>query len=220
MILPPLLAGLAGIVLLAAAPAARADVFAHGGQCLANSGGRAVMQPCSMSRHNNNIRYLPAENVFFGQLQQGGQCLEMNRSGQVFFAACNFSKFQEWKFSASGQFNNADPGLCVVPSGGAVAGTRCPAGGWANLSYAVVRVPNLNVARGTPLAIRGADLINKQTGAIVAGGAGNIVAGGAGNIVAGGAGNIVAGGAGNVIAASSRSSLQAVAAIVAGGAGN
>lgn len=211
---------LAALVLLAAQPAARADVFAHGGQCLANSGGRAVMQPCSMSRHNNNIRYIPGENVFFGQLQQGGQCLEMNRSGQVFFATCNFSKFQEWKFSASGQFNNADPGLCAVPSGGGVAGARCPAGGWANLSYAVVRVPNLNVARGTPLAIRGTDLVHKMTGAIVAGGAGNIVAGGAGNIVAGGAGNIVAGGAGNVIAASSRSSPQAVAAIVAGGAGN
>lgn len=210
---------LAALPLLATAPA-HADVFAHGRLCLANSGGNAVMAPCSMSRHNNNIAYKPGENVFFGQLQQGSQCLEMNRSGQVRFATCNFSKFQEWKFSASGQFNNADPGLCLVPSGGSVVGTRCPSAGWANLSYAVVRVPGLNVPPGTPLALRGADLVNRQTGAIVAGGAGNIVAGGAGNIVAGGAGNIVAGGAGNVIAASSRSSPAAVAAIVAGGAGN
>ena len=58
---------------LLAAPAAEADVFAHGGQCLANSGGRAVMAPCSMSRHNNNIRYIANENVFFGQLQQAFQ---------------------------------------------------------------------------------------------------------------------------------------------------
>ena len=205
---------------LLAAPAAQADVCAHGGQCLANSGGRAVMAACSMSRHNNNIRYVAAENLFFGQLQQGSQCLEMNRSGQVFFATCNFTKFQEWKFTSSGQFSNADPGLCVMPSGSSVVGTRCPAGGWANVSYAVVSVPKLNVPRGTLLAIRGTDLINRQTGAIVAGGAGNIVAGGAGNIVAGGAGNIVAGGAGNVIAASGRASPGAVNAIVAGGAGN
>lgn len=204
----------------AAVPAAQADVFALGGQCLANNGGKAVLAPCSMSRHNNNIRYIPNENVFFGQLQQGSQCLEMNRSGQVFFATCNFSKFQEWKFSANGQFNNADPGLCLVGSGGSLAGRPCPATGWVNLSYTVVRVPNMNAPRGTLLAIRGPDLINKQTGAIVAGGAGNIVAGGAGNIVAGGAGNIVSGGAGNVIAAASKYSIGAIGSIVAGGAGN
>lgn len=199
-------------MLLAAPPAARADVFAYGGQCLANSGGKAVMAPCSMSRHNNNIRYIASENVFFGQLQQGSQCLEMNRSGQVFFATCNSSKFQEWKFTGSGSFNNGDPGLCIVPSGSALMGRPCGGGGWTNLTYAVVKVANLNVPKGTPLAIRGADLINKQTGAVVAAGAGNIVAGGAGNIVAGGAGN--------VIAASARVSAGAVAAIVAGGAGN
>ncbi len=208
-----------GLVTLAI-PAAKADVFAYGGQCLANNGGRAVLAPCSMSRHNNNIRYIPNENVFFGQLQQGSQCLEMNRSGQVFFATCNFSKFQEWKFSANGQFNNADPGLCVVPQGGALVGRPCPAAGWSNLSYTVVRVPNMNAPRGTVLAIRGNDLINKQTGAIVAGGAGNIVAGGAGNIVSGGAGNIVSGGAGNVIAAAGKYSIGAIGSIVAGGAGN
>lgn len=205
---------------LLAAPAAKADVFAYGGQCLANNGGKAVMAPCSMSRHNNNIRYIPNENVFFGQLQQGSQCLEMNRSGQVFFATCNFSKFQEWKFTGSGQFNNADPGLCLVPSGGALAGRPCPSAGWVNLSYTVVRVPNMNAPRGTVLAIRGNDLINKQTGAIVSGGAGNIVSGGAGNIVSGGAGNIVSGGAGNVIAAAGKYSIGAIGAIVAGGAGN
>ncbi|WP_428246110.1 hypothetical protein [Ferrovibrio sp.] len=206
--------------LLLAAPAAKADVFAYGGQCLANNGGKAVMAPCSMSRHNNNIRYIPNENVFFGQLQQGSQCLEMNRSGQVFFATCNFSKFQEWKFTGSGQFNNADPGLCVVPSGGALVGRPCPTAGWVNLSYTVVKVPNMNAPRGTVLAIRGNDLINKQSGAIVSGGAGNIVSGGAGNIVSGGAGNIVSGGAGNVIAAAGKYSIGAIGAIVAGGAGN
>ncbi|MBX3455233.1 hypothetical protein [Ferrovibrio sp.] len=209
-----------GLALLAPVQQARADVFAHGGLCLANNGGKAVMAPCSMSRHNNNIRYVPNENVFFGQLQQGSQCLEMNRSGQVFFATCNFSKFQEWKFSGNGQFNNADPGMCIVPSGNSVVGRPCPAAGWVNLSYTVVRVPNMNAPRGTVLAIRGADLINKQTGAIVASGGGNIVSGGAGNIVASGGGNIVSGGAGNVIAAGGKYSLGAVNSIVAGGAGN
>ncbi len=210
----------AAVLALVPGAPARADVFAYNGQCLANSGGKAVMAPCSMSRHNNNIRYVAAENVFFGQLQQGSQCLEMNRSGQVFFASCNFSKFQEWKFTGSGQFNNADPGLCIVPSGSGLVGKPCGGGGWTNLSYAVVKVPNLNAPKGTPLAIRGADLINKQTGAVVASGGGNIVSGGVGNIVASGGGNIVSGGAGNVIAASSRSPAAAVAAIVAGGAGN
>jgi len=198
----------------------RADVFAHGGLCLANNGGKAVMAACSMSRHNNNIRYIAGENVFFGQLQQGSQCLEMNRNGQVFFATCNFSKFQEWKFSANGQFNNADPGLCIVPSGGGLAGRPCPAAGWVNLSYSVLRVPNMNAPRGTPLAIRGNDLVNKQTGAIVASGGGNIVSGGAGSIIASGGGNIVSGGAGNVIAAAGKYSLGAISSIVAGGAGN
>lgn len=211
---------LLGGALLASAQEARADVFAYGGQCLANNGGKAVLAPCSMSRHNNNIRYIPNENVFFGQLQQGSQCLEMNRSGQVFFATCNFSKFQEWKFSANGQFNNADPGLCIAASGSSLVGRPCPAAGWVNLSYTVVRVPNMNAPRGTVLAIRGSDLINKQTGAIVASGGGNIVSGGAGNIVSGGAGNIVSGGAGNVIAAGGKYSLGAVNSIVAGGAGN
>jgi len=226
---PSILRGLlVAIPLSLAGMAAQADVFAHGGKCLANSGGQAVLAPCSMSQHNNNIRYVAAENVFFGQLQQGSQCLEMDKAGKVRFTTCNFSKFQEWKFSASGQFNNADPGLCLAPSGNSVVGTRCPAAGWTNVSYTVVKVPNMNAPRGTPLAIKGNDLVNKQTGAIVAGGAGNIIAGGAGNIIAGGAGNIIAGGAGNiiaggagnVIAASSRYSVGAVSAIIAGGAGN
>lgn len=199
------------------APSVQADVFAASAtnKCLANNGGQATMQSCSVSRHNNDIPYKAGENVFYGPLKQAGQCLDI-QNNKVLFANCNGSKSQTWKLSGSGQLNNEQPGLCVNAS---LAAGRCPqTGTWFNLTYKMVKVPTLSssVTAGTVLAMRGNDLINKSSGQIVAGGAGNIVAAGAGNIVAGGAGNIVAAGAGNIVV----STHPNIAGIVAGGAGN
>lgn len=200
-----------------AVPVAQADVFASfaNNDCLANQGGQAVLANCSMSRHNNDMRYVQGENVFYGPLRQGGQCLDV-QNNRLMFAGCNGSKSQVWKLSGNGQLNNEES-KCVNANLG-VGG--CPHGNaFYNLSYKIVsgiKFTGGEPPRGTPLAIRGKDLINKNTGQIVAGGAGNIVAGGAGNIVAGGAGNIVAGGAGNVVVSTNPN----VAKIVAGGAGN
>lgn len=210
------LAAAAAIVTTLALPGdASADVFQSraNSQCLANVNGRAALQPCSMSRHNNNIRYIPQENVFYGPLQQGGQCLDI-QNNHVLFANCNGSKSQVWKFSGSGQLNN-EMGWCV---GGNLAVTRCPAtGAWLNATYKAVKVPNMaNVPRGTPLKLsaNGRDIVDARTGQMVAAGGGNVLPSGAGNMVAAGGGNMVAAGGGNVVIG------RNAAGMVAAGGGN
>lgn len=194
---------------------ARADMFASASSwtCLSNSGGAAVVSACSASRNDNQITYIAAENVFYGPLRQAGQCLDV-QAGRVLFTACNGAKSQVWKLSGGGQLNN-EAGQCVAQSGGAVAVRGCPANGtWSNATYRSIMVPGLNVPKGTRLAIRGADLINATTGALVASGGGNLVASGGGNLVASGGGNLVASGGGNVVVGKNAANL------VASGGGN
>jgi hypothetical protein len=187
-----------GAAAFAAAPEARADMFGStSGACLANSGGQAVMTACRASQHDNQIRYIPGENVFYGPLQQGGRCLDVS-GGNVVFTGCNGSRSQVWKLSGAGQLNN-EAGQCVAPSGSRVSVRGCPAtGAWLNLTYRMMTVPGLNVPAGTPLSIRGADLVNARTGQVVAPGGANVVAAGSGNVVAPGGANVVAAGGGNI----------------------
>lgn len=207
----------AALTCVLASPVAQADVFASyaNNDCLANQGGQATLQNCSMSRHNNDMRYVPGENVFYGPLRQGGQCLDV-ANNRLVFARCSGSKSQVWKLSGNGQLNNEE-GKCVNASLG-VGG--CPHGhAFYNLTYKMVtgvRFTASEPPRGTPLAIRGNDLINRSTGQIVAAGGGNIVAAGGGNIVAAGGGNIVAAGGGNIVV----SQHPNIARIVAAGGGN
>lgn len=213
-----LAAAAAVMTTLAVTSNARADVFqaTSNSQCLANVNGRAALQPCSLSRHNNNIRYIAQENVFYGTLQQGGRCLDI-QNNHVLFANCNGSKSQVWKFAGSGQLNN-EMGWCVVGQGGSVAVSRCPAAGaWLNATYKAVQVPNMAaVPRGTPLKLspNGRDIVDARTGQMVAAGGGNVLPSGAGNMVAAGGGNMVAAGGGNVIIG------RNAARMVAAGGGN
>ncbi len=189
---------------------------ASNGQCLANSGGAAVLQACSGPNQDSQINYVSSSNEFYGTLKQGGACLDVVNGNQVRFNPCNGSPGQTWKYGgATGQLNNG-AGFCIVGSGGGVSVTKCPANyTWRNESYARIQALS-GVAAGTSLAIKGNDVVNRNNpsqvvaagaaaalrGAfpnapVVAQGAGNVVAQGAGNVVAQGAGNVVAQGAGN-----------------------
>ena len=183
------------------------------GHCITNASGTASIQGC-VSRASNqsiNMRWIAAENVFYGPLSVGGQCLEARGQGQpLAFTACKAGPAQEWKLTgANGVLNNGQ-GMCAdLPNGtrqtgSAIIAWPCNGGSnqkWLNASYnkaKVIPVPGMKqVPAGTRLQIVGNNIVAGGAGNIVAAGAGNIVAGGAGNIVAGGAGNIVAGGAGN-----------------------
>lgn len=193
---------------------ANAEMFAAKSNwgCLANEGGAAVLRPCSASRHNLQIRYIPAENVFYGPLRLNNQCLDI-RGSSVVFSGCNGGTSQTWKFSGTGQLNNSFS--CVVGSGNNLVVRPCPAAGaWVNASYRVVQVPGTEtLPRGTPLMIRNGSIYNANTNQMVAAGAGNMVAAGAGNMVAAGAGNMVAAGAGNVVSSGG-------SGMVAAGGGN
>jgi hypothetical protein len=188
------------------------------GQCFANSSGAAAIQPCVANAGNQQIsmRYIANENVFFGPLMIGGQCLQANGQGQkLSFGACNNSPAQQWKLTGSNRMLNNGQGFCAdLPGGTTAAGAGIiawPCSGASNQKWhgdiKVIAVPNMaSTTTGAPLAVakttnaakgvKANDVVS-STGSVVAAGAGNIVAGGAGNIVAGGAGNIVAGGAGN-----------------------
>jgi hypothetical protein len=176
------------------------------GRCLANAGGTPVAVGCVVNTANQNIsmRYILGENVFYGQLNIGGQCLDA-AGATLKFAACKAGDAQIWKLSGNSGLINNPAGICVTASGSSVGTTACSKGGnalvWWNLGgkkAKIIAVPNMApVAVGELLKLSGDKLISTNGTTIVAAGAGNIVAGGAGNIVAGGAGNIVAGGAGN-----------------------
>jgi hypothetical protein len=219
MRLPPLAqclpATALGLALLAGTASAQEQfVSAHAsGHCLTNSGGTASIQGCLKSAGAQSIqmRWIAAENVFFGPLRINGQCLEARGQGQALaFSACRPGPAQEWKLTGrTGQLNNGQ-GMCAdLPnqtrqSGSPIIAWPCHGGSnqkWLNGNYSAVKVlalPNMKpVPAGTPLSISNGNIVAGGAGNIVAAGAGNIVAGGAGNIVAGGAGNIVAGGAGN-----------------------
>jgi hypothetical protein len=182
---------------------AQAEVFASAaapGQCLANSGGSPVVQGCAAgaSAQNISMPYKAGENLFFGQLKIGGQCLDA-AGAKLVFTTCKPGDAQVWKLTGNtGKINNGQNN-CVAVSGGSVTTVPCSQGGagltWWNQSATsakIIAIPGMkSVAAGTKLSV--------MNGNIVAGGAGNIVAAGAGNIVAGGAGNIVAGGAGNLV---------------------
>lgn len=189
-------------------------VSAHaGGTCLTNSSGTAAIQGCIKGAGSQNIqmRWVAAENVFYGPLKVSGQCLEAKGQGQALaFTACRTGPAQEWKLTGStGQLNNGQ-GMCAdLPNqtrqvGSPIIAWPCHGGGnqkWLNGNYSRIKVfavPNMRaVPTGTKLSVVNNNIVAGGAGNIVAAGAGNIVAGGAGNIVAGGAGNIVAGGAGN-----------------------
>ncbi len=197
---------------------AHADMIASASnnQCLANQGGAAVLQVCSNSRHNANFPYKSGENVFYGALNIGGQCLDVRNRQQVVFAACNGSKTQTWKLAgATTQLNNED-GVCIAGSGSSVAVRPCPANGsWRNASYFALPGLPATVARGTPLKILGGDVVNSQTGAVVdKGGAAAIVSHDSGGIISHDSGGLVAAGGGNVVAGPGASGL------VASGGGN
>lgn len=200
--------------LLAFAHAQEQFISAHAaGTCLTNSGGTASIQGCVKSSSSQSIamRWIAGENVFFGPLKIGGQCLEARGQGQALgFSACKPSPAQEWKLTGStGALNNGQ-GMCAdLPNqtrqaGSPVIAWPCHGGNnqkWLNGNYSRAKihaVPNMkSVPPGTPLTVSGPNIVSGGAGNVIAAGAGNIVAGGAGNIVAGGAGNIVAGGAGN-----------------------
>ncbi|MES2280457.1 MAG: ricin-type beta-trefoil lectin domain protein [Pseudomonadota bacterium] len=186
---------------------AQAERFASAGAqgyCLTNSGGSATITGCSTSVPGQNISmdYKAGENVFYGQLKAGGQCLDAS-GARLVFAGCKAGDAQIWKLTGNTGMLNNGAGNCVGVASGSLTTSKCSAGGsgltwWTEKRARVIAVPNMkSVAVGTKLKISGNNLIANDGASIVAGGAGNIVAGGAGNIVAGGAGNIVAGGAGN-----------------------
>lgn len=186
---------------------AQAERFASAsaqGYCLTNAGGSASITGCSTSASGQNISmdYKAGENVFYGQLKAGGQCLDAS-GARLVFATCKAGDAQVWKLTGNTGMLNNGAGVCVGVSSGALTTSKCSSGGagltwWTEKRARVIAVPNMkNVPVGTRLRVSGNNLIANDGASIVAGGAGNIVAGGAGNIVAGGAGNIVAGGAGN-----------------------
>lgn len=199
-----------------AAPLAQAEQFASAhaaGHCISSSGGQATIQGCvsGSSAQNIAMRWIAAENVFYGPLQIGGQCLEARGQGQPLgFAGCKPGPAQEWKLTgASGVLNNGQNLCADLPNGTRATGAAliawpCNGGSnqkwWNNNSQKirVVAVPGMKaVAVGTVLRLSGDKLIANDGASIVGSGGGNIVGSGGGNIVAGGAGNIVAGGAGN-----------------------
>ena len=199
-----------------AAPVAQAEQFASAhaaGHCISSTGGQATIQGCASGASAQNIamRWIPAENVFFGALQIDGQCLEDRGQGQpLAFAGCNGSKAQEWKLTgANGVLNSGQNRCADLPNGTRATGAAliawpCNGGSnqkwWNNNSQKirVIAVTNMRpVAVGTVLRLSGDKLIANDGASIVASGGGNIVASGGGNMVAGAAGNIVAGGAGN-----------------------
>ncbi len=176
------------------------------GYCLANAGGSATLQGCSTSAPGQNISmdYKAGENVFYGQLKAGGQCLDAS-GARLVFAACKGGDAQTWKLTGSTGMLNNGAGNCVAAASGSVTTSKCSAGG-AGLTWwtesgkkaRVIAVPGMKtVSTGTRLSVSGTNIVAGGAGNVIAAGQGNIVAGGAGNIVAGGAGNIVAGGAGN-----------------------
>ncbi len=186
---------------------AQAERFASAtasGYCLTNSSGTAAITGCSTSVAGQNISmdYKPGENVFYGQLKAGGQCLDAS-GARLVFANCKAGDAQIWKLTGSTGMLNNGAGNCVGVASGALTTSKCSAGGagltwWTEKRAKVIAVPNMkSVAIGTKLSVSGANIVAGGAGNIIAAGAANIVAGGAGNIVAGGAGNIVAGGAGN-----------------------
>jgi Ricin-type beta-trefoil lectin domain len=188
---------------------AQAEMFTSAGSpgyCLANAGGTPVAQGCVKSATNQSISmpYRAGENVFYGQLNIGGQCLDVS-GATLKFAACKPGDAQIWKMTGNTGLISNGQGNCVSASGGSVSTVPCSRGGkgltWWNLGAGKVKIIAVTmqktVAPGTVLKVSGDKLIANDGSSVVAAGAGNIVAGGAGNIVAGGAGNIVAGGAGN-----------------------
>ena len=203
--------------LIAGGAQAQAEQFASAhapGHCLASSANGARIEGCvsRLATQGIAMRYIPGENVFFGPLSLGGQCLEARGQGQpLVFTTCRAGPAQEWKLTgATGVLNNGQ-GMCAdLPNGTRKTGSPVIAWPcnnasnqkWLNARYrtglSVTAIPGMKpVAPGTALQVVNGNIVAGGAGNIVAAGAGNMVAGGAGNIVAGGAGNIVAGGAGN-----------------------
>jgi hypothetical protein len=197
------LAAATGICLPLAAQAEVITSAVAPGQCLTNSGGSPVLQPCTSNNGGQNVsmNYVAGENLFYGQFKVGGQCLDAS-GARLAFATCKPGDAQVWKLSGNtGKINNG-ANNCITTSGSSVTTAPCGQGGagmtWYSKNVRVMAVPNMKaVAVGTKLSVMNGNIVAGGAGNIVAAGAGNIVAGGAGNIVAGGAGNIVAGGAGN-----------------------
>jgi hypothetical protein len=196
-------------------PAANAEMFAAKSNwgCLANEGGAAVLRPCSASRHNLQIQYLPAENVFYGPLRLNGQCLDI-RGSSVVFSGCNGGTSQTWKFSGTGQLNNSFS--CVVGSGNNLVVRACPAAGaWANVSYKVLQISGIEgLARGTALVIRDGNLFNPRTNQMVAAGGLNLIGQDGSTLIGQDGSTVIATGSGSVLIG--RNAAQLVAA----GAGN
>lgn len=189
--------------------AAQAEVFISAGtygSCLTNSGGTPVAWGClsGASSQKIDMPFKSGENLFYGQLKIGGQCLDASGATLV-FANCKAGDAQIWKMTGNTGLLSNGQNNCVSASGGSVSTVPCSRGGkgltWWNQSAGKVKIIAVKmektVSPGTVLRVSGDKLIANDGSSIVAAGAGNIVAGGAGNIVAGGAGNIVAGGAGN-----------------------
>lgn len=188
---------------------AKAEVFASAasfGSCLTNAGGTPAAQGCASGASSQKIDmpFKSGENVFYGQLKIGGQCLDA-AGAKLVFATCKAGDAQTWKMSGNTGMINNGKNNCVSASGATVSTVPCGQGGkgltWWNQASGkakIIAVPGMKpVAAGTKLSVMNGNIVAGGAGNIVAAGAGNIVAGGAGNIVAGGAGNIVAGGAGN-----------------------
>jgi hypothetical protein len=153
--------------------------------------------------------YKSGENVFYGPLQQGGMCLDVNGAQRVVWAGCNGGKSQVWKLSGGAAQLNNEQGHCVVVSGSSVVTAGCPQSGkWYNLSYKTISVPGIKASPGTVIKVSGANLVDARTGEVVAANAARLIGDGGGTIVAGGGGNIVQSGNRNVVG------------IVAAGGGN
>ncbi len=191
---------------------ASAEMFSSAyaqGTCITNVSGTARIQGCVQGLISQSIsmNWIRAENVFYGELRIGNQCLQGNGRGSALtFASCNGGKAQEWKLSgATGMLNNGQ-NMCADISGAsrnegtAVIAWDCTGAGnqkWWNESYRrVVRIASMRpVPVGTRLRLVGSTLYIDGSATVVATSVSGIIAAGGGNIIAAGGGNIIASGA-------------------------